>query len=64
MTSPSFEPDPADAPLVHERLGVGLGLLGRDVVAAETLRVDHDLGLRLGLDRVDDELGLLARRPV
>ncbi len=52
----------AHAPLVHQRLGVRLGLLGRDVVVVEVLRVHHDLGLRLGLDRVDDQLRAVARR--
>ena len=61
MTSPSSMPGPPDAPLVHQRCGVGLGLVGRDVVAAERLRVDDDLGLGLRLDGVDDRLGL---RPV
>ena len=54
---------PPDAPLVHQRGGVGLGFGGRDVVATEGLGVDDDLGLGLGLDRVDDLLGLtLGRR--
>jgi hypothetical protein len=35
-----------------------LCLVGRDVVAAEGLRIDDDLGLGLCLDRVDDALGL------
>ncbi len=52
---------PPDTPLVHQGCGVGLGLLGRDVVAAEGLGVDHDLGLGLRLDRVDDRLGLALR---
>ena len=52
-----------DAPLVHQGGGVGLGFLGRDVVAPEGLGVDDDLGLGLRLDRVDDLLGLaLGRR--
>jgi hypothetical protein len=51
------DPGAADAPLVHERLGVGVGVVGRDVVATEGLRVDHDLGLGLRLDGVDDLLG-------
>ena len=50
-----------DAPLVHQGGGVALGLLGRDVVASEGLGVDHDLGLGLRLDRVDDRLGLALR---
>ena len=51
-----------DTPLVHQGCGVAFGLLGRDVVAAEGLGVDHDLGLGLRLDRVDDRLGLALRR--
>ena len=50
-----------DTPLVHQGCGVAFGLLGRDVVAAEGLGVDHDLGLGLRLDRVDDRLGLALR---
>ena len=49
---------PPDAPFIHQRRRVRLGLIGRDVVAAERLRVDHDLRLGLGLDRIDDRLGL------
>ena len=51
-----------DAPLVHQRVGVGLGLRCGDVIAPGGLRVDRDLGLRLGLDGVDDPLGLGDRR--
>ena len=50
---------PTHAPLVHERLGVRLGLVRGDLVAAGVLRVEDDLGLGLGLDRVDDPLGRL-----
>ena len=49
-----------DAPLVHQGLRVRLRLLGRDVVAPERLCVDDDLGLGLGLDGIDDQLGLLT----
>ena len=51
-----------DAPLVHQRCSVASASVGRDVVAPEGLRVDHDLGLRLRLDGVDDRLGLALRR--
>ena len=54
---------PPDAPLVHQRGGVRLGLVGRDVVAAERLRVDDDLGLGLRLDGIDDRLGLTLGGP-
>ncbi len=47
-----------DAPFVHQRAGVRGGFVGREVVAAHRLRVDHDLDPGLGLDRVDDLLGL------
>ena len=50
------EPLAADAPLVDERQGVALGLLGRGVV--DDLRVDDDLGLGALLDAID---GLLDR---
>ena len=36
-----------------------VGLVRRDLVAAGVLRVEDDLGLGLGLDRVDDPLGRL-----
>ena len=52
---------PSDAPFVHQRGGVGLGLRGGQVVAAHRLRVDDDLDAGLGLDRVDDLLGLGRR---
>ena len=54
------EPASTDAPLVDERPGVCLGLLGRDAVVDE-LRVDHDLGRRPCLDRIDGRLGVLDR---
>ena len=63
MTRPSLMPAPPDAPFVHQGGRVGLGLLGRDVVAPEGLGVDDDLGLRLGLDGVDDLFGLGAPSP-
>ncbi len=47
---------PPDAPLVHEGLGVGVGLLGRDPVV-DDLAVDDDLGAGPRLDRVDRRLG-------
>ncbi len=54
---PVVEPGPADAPLVHQRARLGLGLLGRRILAA-VLGVDHDLGAGPRLDRVDRRLGL------
>ena len=63
ITSPSLTPA---RPTPHSSIRAAawaLGLLGRDVVATEGLGVDDDLGLGLGLDRVDDLLGLsLGRR--
>ena len=56
-----IEPAPSDAPLVDERAGAGIGLLGRDAVVDE-LRVDDDLGRRALLDRVDRRLGVLDAR--
>ena len=47
---------PADAPLVDQRLGVAVGLLGRDAVV-DDLGVDDDLGAGPLLDRVDRRLG-------
>ena len=55
MTRPSSKPSPADAPLVHQRLGVLVGFLGRDPVV-DDLAVDHDLGAGSRLDRVDRRL--------
>ena len=55
---------PADAPLVHQCRRVRLRLGRRDVVAAEGLGVDHDLGLGLRLDGIDDLLGVLDGRRV
>ncbi len=59
---PVVEADPPHAPLVHQRLRVRFGLVGREVVAIEPLRVDDDLGLRLRLDGIDDRLGLRPGR--
>ena len=52
------DPGAPDAPFVHQRGGMDLCFLGRDVVAPKGLRIDHDLGLGLRLDGIDDRLGL------
>ncbi len=57
---PVVEALPADAPLVHQRLSVAVGLVGRDPVVAD-LAVDDDLGTGPGFDRVDRRLGVRDR---
>ena len=61
MTRPSLKPGAPDAPLVHQRARLRLGLLGRRVLAA-VLGVDDDLGAGPRLDGVDRRLRVGDRR--